>query len=105
MKFRGTPQLPGEQLVSPTIPEGETTASNSLIFHRACAKYVTPQRDVFDISSSYFAGNYYTAGSSKRSNYVAEGTRKRQNKFTNSFYQFKFNLFVLGAGRRLTQRN
>ena len=62
-------------------------------------------RDVFDITSSYFAGNPYTAGSRKRSSYVAERTRKRQNKFTNSFYRFKFNLFVLGAGLRLTQRN
>ena len=47
----------------------------------------------------------YTAGSPKRSSYVAERMRKRQSKFTNSFYRFKFNLFVLGAGRRLTQRN
>ena len=31
---------------------------------------------------------------------LAERTRKRQSKFTNSFYRFKFNLFVLGAGRR-----
>ena len=61
--------------------------------------------DVFDITLSYFAGNPYTAGSPKRSSYVAERTRKRQNKFTNSFYLFKFNLFVLGAGRPLTQRN
>ena len=60
-------------------------------------------RDVFDII--YFEGNHYTAGSPKRSSYVAERPRKRQNKFTNSFYQFKFNLFVLGAGRRLSQRN
>ena len=59
---------------------------------------------VFDVNSSYFAGNHYTAGSSKRSSYVAERTCKRQNKFTNSFYRFKFNLFVLGAGRRHTQR-
>ena len=34
-------KLPCEQLVSPTLPERETTASNRLIFHRACAKYVT----------------------------------------------------------------
>ena len=61
--------------------------------------------DVFDITSSYFSGNPYTAGSPKRSSYVAERTRKRQNKFTNSFYRFKFNLFVLGGGLRLTQRN
>ena len=61
--------------------------------------------DVFDITSSYFAGNHCTAGSPKRSSYVAEGTRKCQNRFTNSFYRFEFNLFVLGAGRRLTQRN
>ena len=58
-------------------------------------------RDVLDITSSYF----YIAGSPKRSSYVAERTRKRQNRFTNSFYQFNFNLFVLGAGRRFTQRN
>ena len=69
-----------------------------------CEVRHTP-RDVFDITSSYFAGNLYTAGSPKRSSYVAERKRKRQNKFTNSFYRFKFNLFVLGAGRRLTQRN
>ena len=30
-----------EQFVSATLPERETTASNRLIFHRACAKYVT----------------------------------------------------------------
>ena len=47
----------------------------------------------------------YTAGSPKRSSYVVERERKRQSKFTNSLYRFKFNLFVLGAGRRLTQRN
>ena len=34
--------MPCEQLVSPVLPEKETTASNRLIFHRACAKYVTP---------------------------------------------------------------
>ena len=62
-------------------------------------------RDVFDITSSYFAGNHYSAGSPKRSSYTAERKRKRQNKFTNSFYRFKFNLCVLGAGRRITQRN
>ena len=62
-------------------------------------------RDVFNITSNYLAGNHYTAGSRKRSSYIAERTRKRQNKFTNSFYRFKFNLFVLGAGRRLNQRN
>ena len=34
--------LPCEQLVSPTLPERKTTASNRLTFHRACAKYVSP---------------------------------------------------------------
>ena len=66
-------------------------------------------RDVFDITSSYFAGNHYTSDSPKRSlkrsSYVAERTRKRQNKFTNSLYRFKFDLFVLGAGRRFTEIN
>ena len=95
-------KLPCEQLVSPTLPERETTASNRLIFHRSEVRYIP--RDVFDITSSYFAGNLYTAGSPKRSSYVAERTRKRQNKFTNLFYRFKFNLFVLGVGRRLTQK-
>ena len=79
----------------------ETTASNLLIFHRACEKYVT---HVFDITSD-FTGNPYKAGSPKRSSYVAERTRKRQNKFTNSFYWLKSNIFVLWAGRRLSQRN
>ena len=41
----------------------------------------------------WYRGKHYTAGSPKRSSYVAERTRKRQNKFTNSFYRFKFNLF------------
>ena len=35
-------RLPCEQLVSPALPERETTVSNRLIYHRACAKYVTP---------------------------------------------------------------
>ena len=34
--------LPCEQLVSPTLPERVTTASNPLICHLACAKFVTP---------------------------------------------------------------
>ena len=51
-----------------------------------CEVRHTP-RDVFDITSSHFAGNHYTAGSPKHSSYVAERTRKRQNKFTNSFYR------------------
>ena len=50
-------------------------------------------------------GTYYTTGFPKRRRYVAKRTRKRQNKFYNSFYWFILNLFVLGAGRRLTQRN
>ena len=58
-------------------------------------------RDVFDITSSYFAGNYYTAGSPKCSSYVAKNTCKRQNKFTNAFYRFNFNLFVLVAGQNI----
>ena len=49
--------------------------------------------------------DYCTTGSLKRSSYVVERTRKRQNKFPNSFYQFQFNLFLFGAGPRLTQRN
>ena len=49
-----------------------------------CEVRHTP-RDVFDITSSYFAGNHYTADTTKRSSYVAERTRKRQNKFTDSF--------------------
>ena len=49
--------------------------------------------------------DHRTTGSPKRSRYVGERTRKRQNKFTYSFYQFTFNLLVSGAGRRLTQRN
>ena len=40
-----------------------------------CEVRHTP-RDVFDVNSSYFAGNHYTAASSKRSSYVAERTRK-----------------------------
>ena len=39
-----------------------------------------------------------------RSSFSRQPTRKRQSKFTNSFYRVKFNLFVLGAGRPLTQR-
>ena len=64
-------------------------------------------RDAFDIRLRPIQREkyHYTAGSPKRSNYVAERIRKRKNKFTNSFNQFKFNLFVLGAGRWLTQRN
>ena len=61
--------------------------------------------DVLDITSSYFAGNHYTADLPKRISYVAERTRKRQNKFTNAFYWFKFDLFILGAGRQHTLRN
>ena len=44
----------------------------------------------------------YAAGSPERSSYAAKSTRKRQNKFTNSFYRFKFNLFFLGAARQFT---
>ena len=93
--------VPCEQLVSPTLPERSTTASNRLIFHRACAKYVTPH--VMYLTSLRLISREIK--SPKRRRYVAERTRKRQNKFTNSFYGFKFNLFDLGAGRRLTQRN
>ena len=61
----GVFSIPCEQLVSATLPERETTAS-------------------------YFAGNHYTAGSPisspKRSSYLTECTRKRQNKFTNLIY-------------------
>ena len=61
----GVFSIPCEQLVSATLPERETIAS-------------------------YFAGNHYTAGSPislpKRSSYVTERTRKRQNKFTNLIY-------------------
>ena len=74
-------------------------------FPLSICKICHTPRDAFDITSSYFTGNHYTAGSPKRSSYVAERTHKRQNKFTNLFYRFKFNLFVLGTGRRLTQRN
>lgn len=35
--------LPCEQLVPLVLPKGETTASIHLIFHRACANYVTSQ--------------------------------------------------------------
>ena len=55
-------------------------------------------RPLFDIPSSHFAGktwnicplDHYTAGSPKRSSYVAQSMWKRQNKFTNSFYRFTF---------------
>ena len=83
--------LPYEQLVSPTLPEREITASNRLIFHRAGAKYITPHV----MHSTKW--NHYSTGLPKRSSYVAERTRKRQNRFTNPFYRFKFNLFLLGV--------
>ena len=35
-------RLPCEQLVSPTLNERETTASNRLLFHRACASSSCP---------------------------------------------------------------
>ena len=90
-----------KQLVSPTLSERETTASNHLIFHWACAKYVKPHM-------SYFAGENMESPQSRlaqRNSYIAECMCKRQNKFTYSFYRFKFNLFVLGTGRWLIQRN
>ena len=71
-----------------------------------CEVRHTP-RDAFNITS-YFAGkiwNKFTVESLKRNSNVAKRTRNRQNKFTNSFYWFKFNLFVHGAGQRLAQRN
>ena len=40
-KMASAMPLPCEQLVSPTLPGKETTASNRLIFHGAYAKYVT----------------------------------------------------------------
>ena len=70
-----------------------------------CELRHTP-RDAFDITSSYFAGNHFTAGSPKRSFYVAERTRRCQNKFTNSFYRFKFNLSALALdGGSLKETN
>ena len=96
--------VPCDQLVFATLPGAREKPLWATVWFSMCEVRHTP-RDVFDITSSYFAGNYYRAGSPKRSSYVAERTRKRQNKFTNSFYRFKFDLFVLGAGQRLTQRN
>ena len=47
----------------------------------------------------------YAVGSPKHSSYVGERMRASLNQLSNLFYQFKVNLFVHGAGRRLTQRN
>ena len=55
---RSTFVLPCEQLVSPMLPESrETTASNRLIFHRACAKYLTPH--VMLLTSLLFSRDKY----------------------------------------------
>ena len=63
--------------------------------------YVTPH--VMHLTSLHLIsrekyGNHYTVGSSKRSSYVDERMRKHQNKFLNSFYRFKFDLFALSGG-------
>ena len=97
--------LPCEQLVSPTLVQERNYCEQPFDFPSSMCEVRHTPRDVFDITSFSFEENHYTAGSPKRSSYAAERPRKRQNKFTNSFYRFKFNLFVLGAGRRLTQRN
>ena len=80
--------LPCQQLVSPTLPERETTARIRFDFPLSMCEVRHTPRDVFDVNLSNFAGNHDTADSPKCSNYVAERTRKRQNKFTNSFYRF-----------------
>ena len=106
--FSGTKRslVPFEQLVSLTLPERETTASNLFDFPSSMCKVRHTSRHVFGITSSYLAGNRYTVGSPKRSSYVAERTRKLQNKFTNSFTGSNFNYSSLALdGGSLKENN
>ena len=63
----------------------------------------------FDIVTQIFAVDLdfvrCTVGSLKRSSCVGENMRATVNQLLNWFYQFKVNLFVHGAGRRLIQRD
>ena len=70
----------GEQLVSPTLSEREPLGATVKFPSSVCEERHAP-RDAF--ASSYM--EYYTAGSLKHRSYVSEYTRKRQNKFANSF--------------------
>ena len=62
--------------------------------------YVVTQTFVVDLDF-----DRCTVGSLKRSSCAVEHMRASLNTVLNQFDQFKVNLFVPGAGRRLTQRD
>ena len=74
-------QIPCEQLVSPTPNERETTASNRLLFHGACASSSRPP-DAFDVNfmCQFLKVFQWKRFGTKMSKFLAKNADKRMNQ-------------------------